>query len=237
MIVNRDGRYGVVVYDPATKGKRWVGTFASRREAKDAEREASRRRVSWTRLTGEELAVLWLSHHPRAAVATQRNYKYALQKFRQDFGRSRLSDLDRVTARAWALAQPQSNVRAVRAMFNDAINDGLHPGPNPFAGLRLEQPRGRKDLIALKEVELQALADKALAVLGDYGPTFRAMILFAGYVGLRRVSCSHWSEATCVQTRLSSARVLTAPASSSCRRTIGSGSSFFRLLLGRRSLM
>lgn len=185
MIVNRDGRYGVVVYDPATKGKRWVGTFASRREAKDAEREASRRRVSWTRLTGEELAVLWLSHHPRAAVATQRNYKYALQKFRKDFGRSRLSDLDRVTARAWALAQPQSNVRAVRAMFNDAINDGLHPGPNPFAGLRLEQPRGRKDLIALKEVELQALADKALAVLGDYGPTFRAMILFAGYVGLR----------------------------------------------------
>jgi hypothetical protein len=40
-------------------------------------------------------------------------------------------------------------VRVVRAMFNDAISDGIHPGPNPFANLRLEQSRGRKDLIAL----------------------------------------------------------------------------------------
>jgi integrase len=70
-------------------------------------------------------------------------------------------------------------------MLNDAINDGLHPGPNPFANLRLEQPRGRKDLTALKQDELHQLADVALMVHGDYGPTLRAMILFAGYVGLR----------------------------------------------------
>jgi integrase len=70
-------------------------------------------------------------------------------------------------------------------MFNDAINDGLHPGPNPFANLRLEQSRGRKDLVALTENELHELGNTALCVLGEYGPTFRAMILFAGYVGLR----------------------------------------------------
>ena len=69
--------------------------------------------------------------------------------------------------------------------FTDAINEGLHPGPNPFGNLRLEQPRGRKDLTALTEHELQALADHALACHDDFGPTFRAMILFAGYVGLR----------------------------------------------------
>ena len=44
-------------------------------------------------------------------------------------------------------------------MFNDAINDGLHPGPNPFANLRLEQSRGRKDLIALTVDELDELAE------------------------------------------------------------------------------
>jgi integrase len=49
----------------------------------------------------------------------------------------------------------------------------------------MEQSRGRKDLVALTEPELHTLADVALAVLGDYGQTFRAMILFAGYVGLR----------------------------------------------------
>jgi integrase len=67
----------------------------------------------------------------------------------------------------------------------DAINDGLHPGRNPFANLRLEQSRGRKDLVALRVDELHELADTSLRVLAEYGPTFRAMILFAGYAGLR----------------------------------------------------
>jgi integrase len=70
-------------------------------------------------------------------------------------------------------------------MFNDAINDGLHPGPNPFANLRLEQPRGRKDLIALTVYELDELAEHALRVHGEFGPVFRAMVVFAAYVGLR----------------------------------------------------
>jgi integrase len=109
----------------------------------------------------------------------------AAQQFVADFGGARIADLDRPRARAWALAQPQSRVRAVRAMLNDAIDDGLHPGPNPLANLRREQPRGRKDLVALTEPELHALADVALSIHGDYGQTFRAMILFAGFVGLR----------------------------------------------------
>jgi len=70
-------------------------------------------------------------------------------------------------------------------MFNDAIDDGLHPGPNPFANLRLEQSRGRKDLIALTEDELEELCQKALDVLGEFGPAFRAMVIFSAYVGLR----------------------------------------------------
>ncbi len=70
-------------------------------------------------------------------------------------------------------------------MLTDAINDGLHPGPNPFANLRLEQPRGRKDLIALTVTELNQLSGCAVNVLGEFGPAFRAMIIFAAYVGLR----------------------------------------------------
>ena len=70
-------------------------------------------------------------------------------------------------------------------MFNDAINEGLHPGPNPFANMRLEQSRGRKDLTALTEPELHTLADAALDVHDTFGPAFRAIVLFAGCVGLR----------------------------------------------------
>jgi integrase len=185
MIVKRGSSYGVSVYDAALKRKRWIGTFPTKQEAREAQREASRRRGAGGRLTCGEFAERWLREYPRDAAATRRNYGYGLQRFVIDFGRVRLVDLDRPSARAWALQQPQSNIRTIRAMLNDAINDGLHPGPNPFANLRLEQPRGRKDLTALKQDELHQLADVALMVHGDYGPTLRAMILFAGYVGLR----------------------------------------------------
>jgi integrase len=185
MIVKRGNRYGVSVYDPALKRKRWVGTFRTKSEAREAEREASSRRHVGGRMTCGEFAALWLGDYPRAAGATRRTYRYALKAFADEFARLRLSDLDRVTARGWALRHPQSNVRVVRAMFNDAINDGLHPGPNPFANLRLEQSRGRKDLIALTLAELDQLAETALRVHGEFGPVFRAMVIFSAYVGLR----------------------------------------------------
>jgi integrase len=185
VIVNRNGRFGVSVYDATFGRKRWIGTFATKREAKDAERAAGARRGVGSNLTCGEFAERWLVEYARPAAATRRNYSYAIRQFVADLGRARLADLNRPRARAWALTQPHSRVRAARALFNDAINDGLHPGPNPFANLRMEQSRGRKDLVALTEPELDALADVALAVHGDYGRTFRAMILFAGYVGLR----------------------------------------------------
>ena len=53
-------------------------------------------------------------------------------------------------------------------MFGDAVRDGLIV-TNPFAGLRLETPRGRKDLTALTEPEIRELADMAARVWGDYG--------------------------------------------------------------------
>lgn len=185
MIVKRGASYGVSVYDPALKRKRWVGTFRTKAEARVAEREASRRRHVGSRMTCGEFAARWLAEYPRKAGATRRSYRYALQAFSREFARVRLAELDRVTARGWALQHPQSNVRVVRTMFNDAINDGLHPGPNPFANLRLEQSRGRKDLIALTVAELDELAETTLRVHGEFGPVFRAMIVFSAYVGLR----------------------------------------------------
>jgi integrase len=186
MIVKRGKSYGVSVYDPAAKRKRWVGTFPTLREARAAERlAAGARRPHVETEDCAAFALRWLDDYARAAPATNRTNRYAVNGFIEHFRGSSLTAIDRPTARAWAHTAPQSNVRVVRAMFTDAINDGLHPGPNPFANLRLEQPRGRKDLIALTEPELHELGDCAVAVLGPFGPTFRALILFAAYVGLR----------------------------------------------------
>ena len=44
VIIKRGKGYGVSVYDPALKRKRWVGTFKTLGEAREAERAASRRR-------------------------------------------------------------------------------------------------------------------------------------------------------------------------------------------------
>jgi hypothetical protein len=49
----------------------------------------------------------------------------------RDFAGVWLSDVDRPSARAWALRQPRGNVYVVRAMFGDAVRDGLAPS-NPF---------------------------------------------------------------------------------------------------------
>ena len=86
MIVKRGKGFGVSVYDPALKRKRWVGTFATRTEAREAERETSRRRHVGGRLTCGEFAKLWLVEYPRKAGATQRSYRYALLKFPRFFG-------------------------------------------------------------------------------------------------------------------------------------------------------
>src|SRR5437763_1687687 len=89
-------------------------------------------------------------------------------------------------ARAWA-KRHQAQLAAVRAMYGDAVRDGLVE-INPFAGLRLPGSRGRKNIVALTEGDLHQIADVALderMELGDYGPEYRAQILFAGYVGLR----------------------------------------------------
>ncbi len=116
--------------------------------------------------------------------ASRRTYGYALRAFAADFAGTSLADVDRPRARAWALQQPKGNVYVVRTMFSDAVRDGLCQS-NPFSQLRLEQSRGRRDLVALTEPEVTRLADVALEVHGDYGPTFRAMILVAAYVGVR----------------------------------------------------
>jgi integrase len=185
MIIRRGKSYGVSVYDPSVKRKRWVGTYATLRDARAAEHLAAQRAPAHGSEDCRRFAERRVDDYPRAATATQRTNRYAIRQFAADFAGVALSKLDRLTARAWALRQPQSNVRVVRALLTDAINDGLHPGPNPFANLRLEQPRGRKDLEAITEDELVALGDCALQAHGPYGPVFRAMIFFAAYVGLR----------------------------------------------------
>lgn len=173
-------------YDKATKKKRHLGTYPTRKEAAEAEAKWKLRSHGTGRETCDQFAERWTKDYPRLRESTNLHNAERVKRFAKDFKGIRLSEVDRPAARAWALKHPH-HLGAVRAMFGDALRDGLVT-INPFSNLRLPGSRGRKDLVALTEQELHALADVALddrMELGDFGPQYRAMILFAGYVGLR----------------------------------------------------
>jgi integrase len=186
MARKRGKRWTASGYDKALGYTKHLGTFDKRKEAEEAEADY----LLKTRPTGKEtcdaFAERWIRDYPRPRASTNSHNAERVKRFAKDFEGAKLTDLDRPAAREWALRHP-SNLSAVRAMFGDAMRDGL-VAANPFSELRLPGSRGRKDLVALTEVELVALADVALSdemELGDYGREYRAQIIFAGYVGLR----------------------------------------------------
>jgi integrase len=187
MAHRRGKRWVASGYDRGLKRKRYLGTFDTKREAERGEAEWRVRSRPVGREACDSFAERWPSDYPRLRASTNEHNRERVKRFAKDFRGVRLSDVDRPTARAWA-QQHRANLPAVRAMFGDAVRDGLVE-LNPFAELRLPGSKGRKDIVALTEAELHALAYLALdsrMELGEaYGREYRAMVLFAGYVGLR----------------------------------------------------
>ncbi len=181
----RGKRWTASGYDRGLKRKIHLGTFDTRREAVEREAEHKLR----TRPTGREtvgsFAARWVADYPRPRSSTNVSNAERVKPLIADLGDVRLTDLTRPMARAWALKHRWA-LPAARAMYADAMNDGLVDF-NPFATLRLPGSEGRKRIIALTELELGALAEQALKAWPDDGWawSYRAMILFAGYVGLR----------------------------------------------------
>ena len=182
-IVPRDGRFGVKVWDPGLRRYRWVGTFDREREALIAEADATLRPAR-DAPTVKQWARVWLSDYARPARATQSTYRYAADQVVEKLGTRKLTDVDRPMARRLANSWPRSTTRVARTMWSDALRDGLCE-VNPWTNLRLETPKGRKDIGALTEDEIERLADIADKVHGDYGAEMRAIILTLAYTGMR----------------------------------------------------
>jgi len=175
----RGGSWAVTVYDPASQGKRWVGTYATQKEANRAEARA----LLATREARETVggyASRWLELHPRPRRATELHYQEQIRSFVDRYGATRLASVTRTLAREWAI-EHRGQAGALRAMFADARRDDLI-ADNPFTELRLQQSRGRRDLEVLTVAEVEALADVARA---KFGPGFAAFVLTAAYCGLR----------------------------------------------------
>jgi integrase len=186
-VAHRRGKRWIATgYDRATKAKRHIGTFDTKKEATNAEADWQLRTRPTGRETCDAFAERWMRDFPRPSASTRRTHTERTRRFAKDFEGVKLTDVDRREARTWAREHP-NDAPVVSTMFADALRDGL-VSVNPFAQLRLPRSRGRKDITALTEAEVTALADLALdprMELDEFAPEYRAMILWAGFVGTR----------------------------------------------------
>lgn len=181
----RGKRWTANGYDRGLQRKVHLGTFDTKREASEAESEHKLKAKPAGRETVASFAGRWVNDYPRPRSSTNHSNRERIKPLAAELAATRLAEVTRPQARAWALKHRWA-LPAARAMFADAMNDGLVDA-NPFSGLRLPGSEGRKRIVALTETDLGSLADQALKVWPDDGWawSYRAMILFAGYVGLR----------------------------------------------------
>lgn len=182
-IIPRNGNYGVKVWDRGEKRYRWIGSFDSEADAIRAEQDATLK-PALEAPSVEQWGRVWLSDYPREAPATQRSYRYAVAQITAKLGARKLAEVTRPEARRIANRWPRTTARVARTMWADAVRDGVCD-VNPWTNLRLETPKGRKDIDALTEAEIGELADLAAELSGDYGTEARAIILTLAYTGMR----------------------------------------------------
>lgn len=200
MIVSRRGRHYARVY--MGEGRYEYGKTRSTVEAAVIDhaeielRKAKGEKAKDQPETVVEFADRWLTdfnRKPRSGKerwghgALQSN-RYALAPLKEEFGAEKLATLpDNRDFHKWLVQQPASNVKTYRTMFADAVK-ARAMSENPAAGLRLEQSRGRSDLVVLTEEETVLLADTALSYWGgEFGLKVKAIVDWQVSVGTRGI--------------------------------------------------
>ncbi|GIK78429.1 MAG: hypothetical protein BroJett022_21190 [Actinomycetes bacterium] len=120
---------------------------------------------------------------PRPQASTRKLYAQAAQRFAEEFGPTPLGEVERLSARTWALGVPRNLSKIIGTMYEDARNVGLVEA-NPFSNLRLPVSEKTEEIQAPTLEEYRRLLD-ACTVLGGHGTEFRAMIQFAAWTGIR----------------------------------------------------
>jgi integrase len=200
----RHGRPIVEVYDPATKAKRHVRPaefdmeppppgasqrtlerWARRLEAA-AEAQIAERRRSAREETCAAFGARWTTDFPRGE-STNKHNEERISAFITDpeFAARTVRSITKPEARAWG-RRNKGRVSAVRAMFSDAVDEGLSD-ENPFAGVEQARTKGREDITVLTKDEVARLAEIALEVYGPdaFGRDVAAMVTWGAYTCCR----------------------------------------------------
>jgi integrase len=160
------------------------GPWQTKRQAQEAEqRHRDRLQARVTDETCASFADRWLEEWPRPEAATRKLYRHAVERFANQFGSTPLGEVERLSARSWALGVPRNISKIVGTMYEDARNIGLVE-TNPFSNLRLPQSEKTEDVAPPTLDEFRSLLN-ACMVHGGYAGEFRALIQFTAWTGLR----------------------------------------------------
>lgn len=179
-------RGGYVAKFERNKKQVWVpgGPWKTKRQAETAER---RHREKLDRQRTEEtcgsFAERWLEEWPRKASATRALYKQAADRFAEEFGPTPLGEVERLSARTWALTVPRNLSKIIGTMYEDARNVGLVES-NPFSNLRLPAVEKTEEISPPTLEEFHQLLAGCMA-MGGYAAEMRALVTFAAWSGLR----------------------------------------------------
>jgi integrase len=164
----------------------WVpgSPFSSRSAAVEAERRhRDRLNETWAPETCASFADRWLEEWPRPEASTRTLYAQAARRFADHFGPTMLNEVERISARSWALGVPRNISKIIGTMYEDARNVGLVES-NPFSNLRLPKTERTAEVAPPTLEEFRRLLN-ACIVLGGYAAEFRALIQFTAWTGLR----------------------------------------------------
>ena len=163
-----------------TPGGPWdTKTNAKTAEARYRDRLNARRSDE----TCASFADRWLAEWPREASGTRALYAQAMKRFAEEFGGTPLGEVERMSARAWALGVPRNLSKIVGTMYEDARNIGLVTH-NPFSNLRLPKTEKTEDVHPPSLEEYRTLL-RSCMLLGGYAGEMRALIQFVAWTGLR----------------------------------------------------
>lgn len=125
-------------------------------------------------MTCQELAQIWPSRWPRPSAQSNRQHAASVRGWGEENAEVSLENYRREMARNWGLAHPWQ-IKYLRAMWNDAVRDGLC-AENPFSALRIAKPQKQRYFPSGDEVE---------ALIRAAEEPLRSRIRFSAYTGLR----------------------------------------------------
>lgn len=173
------------VHDSETGRSRQIGTFNTRREAKEAEYHAMATRVSRNE-TVAAFAARWTTDFPRPADSTNKHNAERVRSFAAAYGDKRLNAITRQQARQWALEHPAEH-SALRVMFADALRDDLvHANPFADLGVNRKQPKRHVEPGWMTANDISQLAAAAFLVhRTGTAELVSSAILVSAYTGIR----------------------------------------------------